>query len=474
MKLKTFYASLLTLATIALVSSSSLAQCKDWNDSPDKDELENTHMFYRDFVKAKKFADAYPLWEKVYTAAPAADGKRALHYSDGREIIKNVYAAETDAAKQESMLKTFLTLYDQEYECYPKDKKGKDKKGYLLENKVYELYYTFNYDRDVIMETLAEAVELNGDNLGYSVIYPYADITVNNFNAKKISADDARAISNKINAICDKKMKEDPRFGPYYKQQKDAVAPLFETIASQIFGCDYHIKKIKPEYDANPNDKANYNRVYELLKGYGCTSSEPLMNEIYAKMEKDRAAAQAASAADIARQKKEWEANNPAIQAQKAYSSGDYNTAASKYEEAIGMESDPTKKGEYHYYLAVTYGRKLKEYSKAKKHALKAASLNSGSGKPYLLLGDLYAKSARSCGKNAFEQRMIILAAIDKWSKAKSVDSDPEVQASAKKNIGAYSGQYPEKEDVFMNGKKPGDYYSVGCWIGESVKIRTK
>ncbi len=478
MKLRTVYTSLLTLSTFLFVSSTLTGQCKDWTDASNKDDLENKHMFYRDAVKQKDFAKAYPLWKEVYEIAPAADGKRASHYSDGREIIKNLYAAETDASKQEGMLKTFLKLYDEEYVCYPKDKKGKDKKGYLLENKVYELYYTFNHDRDVILESLLEAAELNGQDLGYSVIYPYADITVNKFNAKKISADEAREVYTKINSICDHQIKSNEKFGPYYKQQKDAVAPLFESIGNDIFGCDYHVKKLRPEYDANPNDKANYTRIYELLDGYGCTASEPLMNEIYNKMQKERsaklAAKQAARDKDIANQKAEWAANNPAIQAQKAYKAGDFSTAVAKYQEAINQETDPTRKADYHYYLAVTYGRKLKEYGKAKSNALKAASLNPSNGKPYILLGDLYAKSARSCGKNGFEQRMVILAAVAKWRKAKAVDSDPEVQANANKNITAYAGQLPEKEDVFMNGHKPGGTFRVGCWIGETVTIKTK
>jgi len=116
----------------------------------------------------------------------------------------------------------------------------------------------------------------------------------------------------------------------------------------------------------------------------------------------------------------------------------------------------------------------LKKYSKAKEHVRKSTSLNSSFGKPWLLLGDLYAKSSRSCGSNGFEQRMVILAAVAKWRKAKSVDSDPEEQASAQKNINAYAGQLPEKDEVFMNGHKVGGSFRVGCWIGETVTIRAK
>ncbi len=472
MQLKTVYTSLLTMVALVFTATSMHAQCETWEGSASKDDLENTHMFYRDALKAKEFKKAYPLWQKVYESAPAADGKRALHYSDGRTLIKEVYAIEADESKKEVMLETFLGLYDKEYACYPKDKTGKDKKGYLLENKAFELYYTFNHDRSVIFDVLEEAAQLSGEDLGYSVIYPYADIAVNFFLDKTLDGDKARGVHEYLNKVCDKNIAGNPKFSNYYQQQKDLANQRFEQIADEIFGCSYHLAKIKPEYDANPNDKATYESVYARLAQYGCTESEPLMMEIYKKMETDLANKKAAQREELARLKQEQLDNNPAYVANQAYKTGDYNTAVTKYKEAIDQESDPSAKADLHYYLAVTYGRKLKQYSKAREHIRKSTSLNPSNGKPYILLGDLYAKSARSCGKNGFEQRMVIIAAVNQWSKAKSVDSDPEVQASASKNINAYSGQLPAKEDVFMNGYKVGGTYKIGCWIGETVTIR--
>jgi hypothetical protein len=88
MRLKIIYKSLLTLSVFAFITHTTRAQCETWEGAANKDDLETTHMFYRDAIKAKKFAEAYPLWEKVYASAPAADGNRSSHYSDGRVLIK--------------------------------------------------------------------------------------------------------------------------------------------------------------------------------------------------------------------------------------------------------------------------------------------------------------------------------------------------------------------------------------------------
>ncbi len=473
MNLKAIYTTLLTTALASFLITDMNAQCETWTGKANKDELENTHIFYKDALSAEKYAEAYPLWEKVYKAAPAADGKRASHYYDGRVLISNLYA-DASEAEQAEMAETFLRLYKEEYECYPKDKRGNDKKGYLLEDQAFEMYYTLNSDSDEVLAILKEAEELSGKELGYIVFYPYADLVVNAYLEDKATADECRRVHALLNEIAKNKMATDKEYGPYYEEELTNANGRFEEVADNIFGCDYHVAKLRPEYDANPNDKATYTRVYNQLKDYGCTASEPLMNEIYAKMKKDNAALVAAKNAEIAAQKQEFLEGNPAYVAIKAYKAKNYDEAITKFNEAINAEADPSKKGEYHFYLASIYGRQKKQYSKAKSHALKAANLNPGSGKPYLLLGDLYAQSARSCGKDAFGQRMVILAAIDKWARAKSVDSDPQVQADASKKMGQYSKHYPAKEDVFMAGKKPGQNYRIGCWIGETTTIRTK
>ncbi len=469
--MKTNFKLLFLLALICGTSFQTFAQCENWASKENKGELENKHIFYRDAVKAKDYAKAYPLWKEIFAIAPGADGKRATHYSDGREILKNLYAAETDEGKKAEMLKTFMELYEKEYACYPKDKKGKDKKSYLVENRAYEMFYTFNTAYEETYPVLQEAYTMNDLNTGYSVIYPYADITVDFFTKEKLTADEALAVHKKINEICNHQISTNKTYGPYYKQVQDQANERFNTIGDYIFGCDYFLKKLQPQYSANPDDPANYRDIYAQLKAKGCDSSVPLMAEIYGKMQKDHQADVAAKKAQLAADKAAWQANNPASMAKKAYDSGDFNGAAAKYEEAIAKETDPTKKASLHFYAAAVYGRKLKQSSKAKSHLLEAIKLRPGWGKPHNLLGDLYAKSARSF-KESFDQRMAILAAVSRWRKAAK---DPEVASEANKKIGQYANQKPSCEDVFMKpGVNKGGSYRVGGWIQESVIVECK
>ena len=59
-----------------------LSPCKNWHDLPNKEEVIEWHVLYRDQMRLKNFKDAFPLWEKCFEAAPAADGKRNTHFGD--------------------------------------------------------------------------------------------------------------------------------------------------------------------------------------------------------------------------------------------------------------------------------------------------------------------------------------------------------------------------------------------------------
>ena len=86
---------------ILLVGSVTVAsaQCGTWFDSPKENELTEAHVLYRDQVKLKNLDAAYDPWKMVYEASPAADGKRASHYVDGRMILKHKMTTADEASK---------------------------------------------------------------------------------------------------------------------------------------------------------------------------------------------------------------------------------------------------------------------------------------------------------------------------------------------------------------------------------------
>jgi tetratricopeptide (TPR) repeat protein len=172
-----------------------------------------------------------------------------------------------------------------------------------------------------------------------------------------------------------------------------------------------------------------------------------------------------------ARRKAEYEASNPIYMAKKLIDEGDFEGAIEKYKDAIESAETDEDKGELVLSIASLQFRKLGQTNNARESARRAASLKPNWGAPYLLIGDMYVAGARNCGDD-WGSRLAVIAAIDKYQYAKSID--PSMASDANERIGRISSALPEKEDGFMRQIKEGQTLTVPCWIGESVKVRFK
>ena len=465
---KILFASVLALATVTLGN----AQCASWVNSPQKEDAENAHSIYRQALKDKDYVIAFENWEKAFSIAPAADGKRDYHFTDGAKLYLEKFKNETDAAKKEEHKTKYLSLIDGAIACYkagsivsskcPDGSCINARIGYLAGRKAFDMFYTFNTPYSQTTEALKMALENSGDDVEYIVYDPYASIAVHQFQNGKMEKAEARAIYEELNDVADYSINKNDNLSAYYLQAKESMNAKFAVIANDIFDCEFFVEQLKPEYEDNIDDPQTWKRIVSKLKGQGCASDHPFLAEVESKYKvwaKDQnAAAQA-----------EFEANNPSIIAKKLYDQGKYSEAIAKYDEAIDSETDLSKKAGYQFSKASIQYRKLKSYGAARATALEAADNRPGWGRPYMLIGDMYGSGARSCG-DSWNQRLAILAAMDKYRQAKSVD--PSVAGDANSRLSKYSASMPSREDGFQRGIKEGSTETVGCWIGERVKVQ--
>jgi len=445
-KLKIF-----TITALLMVMSVVLsAQCESWVGSPQEEDATSAHSVYRQALKTEDFEIAFTNWQKAYDIAPAADGKRDYHFIDGAGIYLHMFKNETDKAKKDEYRDNAIRLFDEAIACYEagaislkscgSDKDCYQRKmGYIQGRKAFDMYYTYNTPYSQTLPALQASVEKGGNATEYIVFDPYASIIVYQFEKGNVDKAEARRVVEELNAIADHNIENDKTYGAYYKQAKDAMNAKFATIESDIFDCEYFINKMKPDYEANPNDIETIKVVYATLKKQDCDPNNAFVKELDAKWSKY-------VAAENAKIQAEFEANNPGVAGKKLYDQGDYPGAISKYDEAIAAEADQDRKAGYMFSKASIQFRKLKQYSAARKTALAAAALKPNWGKPYILIGDMYGTSARNCG-DAWNQRLAILAAIDKYQYAKKID--PSVAETANKSIGRYNSSKPSIEDGF-------------------------
>lgn len=459
----------------AIFALSVSAQCENWNGSPKMNDAENAHSIYRQALKAKDYDLAFENWQKAFEIAPAADGKRDYHYVDGAALYLEKFKNETDAAKKKEYADKATGLIDQAISCYEAGAldlascKGVEncyekKIGFLAGRKSYDMFYTFNSPYSKTLEAIELSLDKSGDDVEYIVFDPAVTMLVYQFQKGKMDGAAVRAFHQKLYDAVEVGIANGGDYAEYFSNAKKTMDYKFAEIENDIFDCEYFKNKLEPEYRNDPENPDVIKRVLATLHKQGCEDSDPFLMELDKKWQKY-------ASAENARIQAEFEANNPGVAAKKLYDSGDYNGAIAKYDAAIAAESDANKKADYLFRKASIQFRKLNSYSAARNTAREAAKVRSGWGRPYMLIGDMYAKSARSCG-DAWNQRLAIIAAIDKYAYAKSVD--PSVASEASDRMSKYYKSLPEKQQGFMRGVKAGQSAKVGCWIGETVKVKFK
>lgn len=467
--------SLFSLVFVLAFTTISTAQFASWVGQSFEEEATDAHSIYRQALKAQDWDVAFENWQKAYELAPVADGKRDYHFIDGVKLYVHKFKNETDADKKKEYVEMINKLYDeaiQAYEtkaikpssCGDNEECFKKKIGYVYNRKGYDMFYSLSAPYSENLKVYDMALEKAGNDIEYTVFDPVAAIVVYQFQKGKITKEEAVAYHTKMSEIAEYNLANNQRLGEYYKQAFDAAASKFAPIEADIFDCDYFKPKYKQMYEDNPEDMDQLKNLVGLLKKRNCDPSDPLLVDLEGKWK--------AYASKVnAQRQAEFEANNPSFLAKKAYDSGDFEGAVSKYDDAIAGETDNEKKASYLFSKASIQFRKLKKYSAARATAREAAKLKPNWGRPFMLIGDMYGATARNCGDD-WNSRLAIIAAIDKYNYAKSID--PEVADEARTRVSKYNASLPEKAEGHMRGVKPGAKEKVSCWIGETVSVRFK
>ena len=450
------------------VTINANSQCENWNNAANKEALEEAHVLYQQELEAGRYEQAYEYWNKVFPVAPAADGKRISQYLEGAKIHGELFKASADQEQKKAYKETAYAIYDQLVECYKNGGMATEgeadmnkKIGFVYGRKAFDMFYTYNELYSKTLQAIEQAIEYGGNDNEYIIFAPAASIVAYNIKKGKMEKTKAVELYKSLNAIADHNINKNDFLSENYAQARDNMNGTFATVEDEIFDCDYFKDKLKPEYEKDPQNYEQIKYIIVTLKQKGCPETDPFLMELEAIW--------AEYAAEYnAKQLAEFQANNPAVVAKELYDKGEFKGAIEKYDEAIEQEEDAEKKASYLFSKASIQFRKLKQYSTARATAREAAAMRPGWGRPYMLIGDMYGSSARNCG-DSWNQRLAILAAIDKYKEAKRVD--PSAADEANERIAKYNRSKPKLEDGFQRGIKEGATAKVGCWIGETVRV---
>lgn len=403
------------------------------------------YEFYKQWkqsdYKNNAIKDAIGPWRWVFNNCPVSSKNIYVH---GIRMMDYRIQNAKDKETREKFIDTLMMVYDQRIKYFGRE-------GYNLGRKGVDLYKLRPSAYEEAYNILKKSVDLRENKTQGAVLIYY-------FRAAEKMVKSGKEDTSLLVDIYDQASEIiEYNLDRYEDNQKKQVT--WENIQGNIelsfepyATCKDLINTYKDKFNANPNDVDLLKKITKILDKKKCTDSD-LFFQATENLHKAEPTAKSAYLMG------------------KMYIKKDDYTAAAKYlEEATSLFEDEDDLADAHYLLANVHFQ-LNRYSQARSECYKALNYRPGDGNPYILIGDMYAASAKSCGDNDLTDKVAYWAAVDKYIKAKSVD--PSVAETANSRINTYSQHFPATETIFFYDLKKGESYKVGCWINETTTVRS-
>jgi tetratricopeptide (TPR) repeat protein len=387
-----------------------------------------------------------PWWKLALETCPRYSKNLYLH---GVKMFEDKIEKETDPKKQSVLIDSLLWVYDTRITYFGDDARAG--RGYILGAKgiAMQKYRKDEYQKSY--NTLGESIKLMGTQSEARVVLTYMQASQQLFKDGVIDAEKVLSDYETCMDIVDAYLKLNPD-DEGFKLTKDQVEVYFTNSGAAT--CDALVKLFTGKFAALKDDVNWLKKVTKQLKKAGCTDSDLFAEAAEAQFKLEPTAEAAHNIAFIFLRREESE------------------KAAEYLQKGIDIGQQSEELADMYYELATLIYSREKNYQKARSLALKAIDTRPNWGKPYILIGQIYIQARKDVFTDPFDQATVFWVAVDKFIKAKSVD--PEIADEANNLINTYSEYFPNNEEVFMRTMRDGDSYTVGGWINETTKVRSK
>ena len=436
----------------------------------DSMKCQESLSIYTEFYKHKSYSDAFNAWAYLFLNSPQRTKNIYIH---GSTMFKSFIQNTEDSIKRELLIDQLLAIYDQRNIFFP------GQEGLVLGYKGSDLYKYRKSNLSNLQEAyniLKESVDLDqmkssARTLSYyfqaakkltvnkllsneELIELFTDLT-STVDYKEAEINQTIFILSQKETLSSNEIKKTSKLDKELTKLND-LRGIMERVLSPIVTCDKLVLLYERSFEENQTDLSWLDRAAQLLRKKDCVDTE-IYFKIAAKQYESNPTAKSAFNMGIRSLKKE-----------------DFSKAIIYFEQAVEGEKNDIKKADYLFYLSKSHAG-MGQNKTAKTYALEAIKFRSGWGKPYILIGDLYAQSSRTCGENTgnnqndeFTKRVGYWAAIEKYRYAKYIDKS--LQDDVNKKIKIYSSQAPDKTTTFQIIGLDQPTYKISCWYTETIR----
>ena len=402
---------------------------------------------YREFYKqwkASKYKnpavnDAISSWRWVFNNCPQASQNT---YIDGLKMMEFFMKSAKTPEDKSKYLDTIMKGYDQRIKYFGRE-------GYVLGRKGSDLFKYAPQEYEKAYHIFKKSVDLRGNKSESFVLVYYFRTVSKMVDSEKIEMGQIVEVYDQLSNIIDynlKNSKEGSKDYEAWRNVKGNIDLSFEPYAK----CEDLIKIYSKKFSETPDDVELLKKITSMLDKKGCTESD-LFFETSVKLNE-----------------LEPSPVSSYMIAKMLFKKEQFNKAIPFLEDALNLDDDDTKSDVY--LLLASIYKQLDNFPKSRENARKSLDLNPGQGQAYIIIGDMYASSAKDCGDNDLTRKVAYWAAVDKYKAAKKANG--EVAEIANKRIEIYSRHFPNSETIFFYDFSEGDSYTVGCWINEKTTVR--
>lgn len=407
-------------------------------DSASRMECVKNLSLYSEFYKQKNYSDAFKPWSNSLELCPSATKNLYIH---GANLLNYQILKSTDKATKEAHIDSLLSLYDQRIKYFGQEGYVNGRIGNtLMTYRPTQIEDAYNY--------FERSFELEKEDSEAQILVLFMQTTDALYKSEKFGKE--KVVENYSKAIdaIEAKIKEKGKDSDI--KAKNNIEIIFDQ--SGAASCTSLVSLYTSKFEAAPGDIELLKKITSMLDKYECNDSKlfEITSEQLYKLEPSSQSAY--------------------MLAKLFLKKGVYNKSSEYYKEAIELQTDSLIKSRFYYELGILTHSQQSNPETARNYAYNALRYNPKDGKPYILIGNIYAAFAKSCGENDFEKSAVYWAVVDKFETAKKVD--PSIANEANELIETYSKHFPDKETSFFHEAHEGEEHKVGCWINETTKIR--
>lgn len=414
----------------------------------DSAECVRNWSVYDEFVKHGALDLAYKPWKYVFENCPLITQNIYVH---GATIVKYQHDNETDPEKKAQWVHLLMRVFDQRIQHFGNE-------GFVMGRKATMLYQVQPDNTQELFKLTQRSIELTGVDVESTVLSINFLAAVLLEKAGELELIDIMDLYLRALDIIEYNLVRDPSDKQFFQHAKTSVQALFEPYGT----CENLIRAFLPRFEAAPGDSILLKRITLLLDNAGCADTELFF---LASENLHQIAPNAASAFLLGRLENSRQNFDAAIRY--------FQQAADGYAKEDQPNSRDNLFRAYWLMAEISY-KQLKQLPQARAHARKALEAKPGDGRPLLLIGEMYAASARECGHDEFSRKSAYWAAVDKFIQAAAVAEESIIKERAQQLAETYRQYFPNVEEIFFNGYNPGDSYRVECWINETTTVRAR